>query len=68
MLPFPARENNKIDKMGKAKKLKVSRSSADKGVSLADQVISDATVKESGRVKVRKRKEEEDEVSVILRK
>ena len=54
----------KIVKMGKAKKIKVSRSDGEKGQSLADQVISDSTVKQSGRVKVRKREEEPSEVSV----
>ena len=49
--------------MGKAKKLKVSRSSTDKGLSLTDQVMSDDTVKQSGRIKVRKRKDEDEEVS-----
>ena len=49
--------------MGKAKKLKVSRSSTDKGLSLTDQVMSDETVKQSGRIKVRKRKDEDEEVS-----
>ena len=49
--------------MGKAKKIKVSRSDGEKGQSLADQVISDSTVKQSGRVKVRKREEEPSKVS-----
>ena len=52
--------------MGKAKKIKVSRSEGEKGQSLADQVISDSTVKQSGRVKVRKRDEEASEVSEIV--
>lgn len=47
--------------MGKAKKIKVARSNVGKGQSLADQVLSEAIVKESGRVKVRKRDEEDAE-------
>lgn len=51
--------------MGKAKKIKVARSNVGKGQSLVDQVLSEAIVKESGRVKVRKRDEEDAEVSRI---
>ena len=49
--------------MGKAKKIKVSKSGGEKTQPLADQVNADLTVKQTGRVKIRKRDEDEAEVS-----
>lgn len=51
--------------MGKAKKTKVSKSAAEGGdryVPLADQILDDKGVKSTSRVKVRNRKDRDDEV------
>lgn len=51
--------------MGKAKKTKVSKSAAeggDKYVPLADQILDEKGVKSTSRVKVRNRREKDDEV------
>lgn len=61
VLSIPTRENN----MGKAKKTKVSKSAAEGGdryVPLADQILDDKSVKSTSRVKVRNRKDRDDEV------
>ncbi|KAK3584389.1 hypothetical protein CHS0354_001724 [Potamilus streckersoni] len=49
--------------MGKVKKMKVSKSSGepDRMLSLADQIVEDKSVRHTGRVKVRKRNENDDE-------
>ncbi|XP_022286991.2 bystin-like [Crassostrea virginica] len=50
--------------MGKSKKTKVTKSASeggDKFVPLADQILDDKSVKTTGRVKVRNRKEKDDE-------
>lgn len=46
--------------MGKVKKSRMSRH---EGVSLADQVLDDSTVKPTGRVKNREKEVKDDEVS-----
>lgn len=54
--------------MGKAKKTKVSKSAAEGGdryVPLADQILDDKSVKSTSRVKVRNRKDRDDEVKLI---
>nr|XP_022286984.1 bystin-like isoform X1 [Crassostrea virginica] len=50
--------------MGKSKKTKITKSASeggDKFVPLADQILDDKSVKTTGRVKVRNRKEKDDE-------
>jgi hypothetical protein len=53
--------------MGKVKKTKVSKNTAegeDKYVPLADQILDDKSTKSTSRVKVRNRKEKDDEVKI----
>ncbi|OWF38862.1 bystin-like [Mizuhopecten yessoensis] len=49
--------------MGKAKKIRVSKATGDgdRGQSLADQILEDKSIRQAGRVKVRTRKEDDDE-------
>lgn len=56
--------------MGKAKKTKVSKNTAEGGekyVPLADQIIDDKSIKSTSRVKVRNRKDKDDEVTNYVR-
>ncbi|XP_060069999.1 bystin-like [Ylistrum balloti] len=50
--------------MGKAKKVRVSKApgeEGDRGQSLADQILDDKSIRQTGRIKVRTRKEDDDE-------
>lgn len=49
--------------MGKAKKVRVSKTpgDSDRGQSLADQILDDKSIRQTNRVKVRTRKEDDDE-------
>lgn len=62
------KQHVKNKNMGKSKKTKVTKSASeggDKFVPLADQILDDKSVKTTGRVKVRNRKEKDDEVNLL---
>jgi hypothetical protein len=57
-----------IKNMGKAKKMKVSKSGGESDTfqPLTEQILTDKTVKISGRTKNRTRKEDDDSVNIVF--
>ena len=52
--------------MGKAKKIKVSKSDIDRQKNLGDSIVDGESVRSHGRVKSRSRNDEDDEVCIKL--